>query len=188
MSKIQIINSVGVQKPFSSLLDLTIYGLTGTSGTYLQATGVTNQNNHVYLDLNNVLIQSGFHTYADFLGNNIYDSSAAVAVSWGPGQRVLWDNSGGTSVDWNARNSIDISGNISTDWQNRILSGSWKVGGTITPKLYTVSTLPVGIKGMTAMVSDSLTPLSVLGVGSALTGSGTNTVPVYYNGSAWTSY
>lgn len=48
---------------------------------------------------------------------------------------------------------------------------------------YTVSTLPTGSVGMRSYVTDQTTACPT--VGASLTGSGTITCPVFYNGSAW---
>jgi len=51
-------------------------------------------------------------------------------------------------------------------------------------KNYTVATLPVGVQGDTAFVTDALTP-TYLGV---LVGGGAVITPVFYNGTAWVSH
>jgi hypothetical protein len=53
----------------------------------------------------------------------------------------------------------------------------------IVLKSYTVSTLPTGVEGMRAYVTDATAP-TYLG---ALTGGGSVKCPVFYNGSAWVS-
>ena len=58
------------------------------------------------------------------------------------------------------------------------------VAGTIRTSGYTVATLPAGIIGMMAYVTDALGP-TYLGT---LTGGGTVKVPVFYNGTAWVSH
>lgn len=57
------------------------------------------------------------------------------------------------------------------------------MGGTLRKKGYTVATLPSGVVGDTAYVTDATAP-TYLG---ALTGGGAVTCPVFYNGSAWVS-
>lgn len=64
------------------------------------------------------------------------------------------------------------------------VSGVIKAGAQIRLKNYTVSTLPAGVQGDTAFVTDALTP-TYLG---ALVGGGAVVTPVFYNGSAWVSY
>ena len=56
-------------------------------------------------------------------------------------------------------------------------------GGTMRLMGYTVATLPSGVVGDTAYVTDATAP-TYLG---ALTGGGAVTCPVFYNGSAWVS-
>lgn len=60
-----------------------------------------------------------------------------------------------------------------------------QVNGGITPKLYTVATLPTGQPtGTLATVSDALAP-TYLGT---LTGGGSIVTPVFYNGTNWVSH
>ena len=58
------------------------------------------------------------------------------------------------------------------------------VAGTIRTSGYTVATLPTGVIGMLAYVTDALGP-TYLGT---LTGGGAVKVPVFYNGAAWVSH
>jgi len=51
-------------------------------------------------------------------------------------------------------------------------------------KNYTVATLPTGVQGDTAYVTDATAP-TYLGL---LIGGGTIVTPVFYNGSAWVSH
>ncbi len=57
-------------------------------------------------------------------------------------------------------------------------------GSTVRLKQYTVGTLPGGVQGDMAYVTDATAP-TYLG---ALTGGGAVTCPVFYNGSAWVSH
>lgn len=57
------------------------------------------------------------------------------------------------------------------------------MGGTLRLTPYTVATLPSGVVGDTAYVTDATAP-TYLG---ALTGGGAVTCPVFYNGAAWVS-
>ena len=57
------------------------------------------------------------------------------------------------------------------------------VNGPVKTKGYTVATLPTGVIGMRAYVTDQLTSCATAGM--ALTGGGAVTCPVFYNGSAW---
>mgnify|MGYP001591645943 FL=1 len=53
-----------------------------------------------------------------------------------------------------------------------------------TLKGYTVATLPAGVQGDTAYITDATAP-TYLG---ALVGGGAVVTPVFYNGAAWVSY
>ncbi|MDN7895894.1 hypothetical protein QZM82_06755 [Burkholderia cepacia] len=55
------------------------------------------------------------------------------------------------------------------------------VGGPIKTLGYTVSTLPAGVAGMRAYVTDA-TSCTFMG---SLTGGGSTVCPTFYNGSAW---
>lgn len=59
--------------------------------------------------------------------------------------------------------------------------GATQFYGTIQLKNYTVSTLPTGVEGMTAYVTDALTPTFL----ATVVGGGSSVVPVFYNGSNW---
>ncbi|MFH6965222.1 hypothetical protein ACHRVK_21700 [Flavobacterium plurextorum] len=54
----------------------------------------------------------------------------------------------------------------------------------IKMKPYTVATLPAGIIGDTAYVTDATNPTYL----STLTGGGTTVCPVFYNGNTWVSH
>jgi len=64
------------------------------------------------------------------------------------------------------------------------VNGAIKVEGVIKLKSYTVSTLPTGVQGDTAYVTDATAP-TYLGV---LTGGGSVKCPVFYNGTAWVAH
>lgn len=56
-----------------------------------------------------------------------------------------------------------------------------KVFGAVETTGYTVATLPTGVVGMRAYVTNALTPT----YGSAVVGGGAVTIPVFYNGTTW---
>lgn len=71
----------------------------------------------------------------------------------------------------------------------QVISGSWVANKQIlAPTLnttgYTVATLPAGVTGATAYVTDATAP-TYLGT---LTGGGSVVCPVFYNGTAWVSH
>jgi len=54
----------------------------------------------------------------------------------------------------------------------------------ITKKGYTVATLPTGVQGMTAFVTDALAPTFL----ATIVGGGAIVTPVFYNGTNWIGY
>jgi hypothetical protein len=78
-------------------------------------------------------------------------------------------------------NGAIIQGNVgigtATPQANLHVNGTMKTAG------YTVSTLPTGVIGMFAYVTDQTTTCPA--TGGALTGGGAIVCPVFYNGSAW---
>jgi len=84
----------------------------------------------------------------------------------------------GTTTDSGiAGDKLQVSGAIST-------TSTIKAGATVRLKNYTVATLPTGVQGDTAYVTDALAP-TYLG---ALVGGGAVKCPVFYNGTAWVSH
>jgi hypothetical protein len=75
--------------------------------------------------------------------------------------------------------TFDSKGRLAVNQQTA--TATLDVAGTIRASGYTVATLPAGTVGMTAYVTDALSP-TFLGT---LTGGGTVKCPVFYNGSAW---
>ena len=55
------------------------------------------------------------------------------------------------------------------------------VSGTVQTQGYTVATLPTGVTGMRAYVTNALAP----SYGSTVVGGGSVTIPVFYNGTNW---
>ena len=56
--------------------------------------------------------------------------------------------------------------------------------GTIELKSYTVATLPTGVQGATAYVTDALAPSYMVTV----VGGGTVVIPVFYDGVSWKAH
>jgi len=78
--------------------------------------------------------------------------------------------------------TFDSLGQLAVNQQTAL--ATLDVAGTIRTNGYTVATLPTGVIGMLAYVTDALGP-TYLGT---LTGGGTVKVPVFYNGTAWVSH
>jgi hypothetical protein len=83
----------------------------------------------------------------------------------GPTERMRVFASGGVSIG----NTTDRG------------AGNLNVTGVVLTGGYTVATLPAGVVGMRAYVTDALAP----SFGVAVAGSGAVTIPVFYNGANW---
>ena len=78
--------------------------------------------------------------------------------------------------------TFDSLGQMAVNQQTAL--ATLDVAGTIRTSGYTVATLPAGVIGMLAYVTDALSP-TYLGT---LTGGGAVKVPVFHNGTAWVSH
>lgn len=99
-----------------------------------------------------------------------------------PGRLVFYTTPDGSNAPTEAMriNSSQrvLIGTTTDDGSTRL-----QVNGTIKTAGYTVATLPTGVVGQRAYVTDATAP-TFLGT---LTGGGSVTCPVFYNGSAWVS-
>lgn len=86
-------------------------------------------------------------------------------------------SSSGGSVQEKMR--IDSSGNVGIGLTSP--TGKLDVAGTIKTLGYTVTTLPIGVVGARAYVTDALTPV----FGATVVTGGAVTIPVFYNGTNW---
>lgn len=101
----------------------------------------------------------------------VYNNSNAIWLA--TGQTIAFDSVGFTS--------------ISSDATTITSNANFAVTGTLKLKTYTVSLLPTcnsGANGSMAAVSDAASPT----YNATLTGAGAIHVPVFCNGSAWTSH
>jgi len=95
--------------------------------------------------------------------------------------RAAYDASNYASFTVGATGSLTIG--LTGTAPRTTFSQGVTMGGTLRKMGYTVATLPGGVVGDTAYVTDATAP-TYLG---ALTGGGAVTCPVFYNGSAWVS-
>jgi hypothetical protein len=79
------------------------------------------------------------------------------------------------------RMRIHASGGVSIGNTTDRGAGNLNVTGVVLTGGYTVATLPAGVVGMRAYVTDALAP----SFGVAVAGSGAVTIPVFYNGANW---
>ncbi len=89
-------------------------------------------------------------------------------------------NSGGLSFN----STTDVDGIFSQDLlvtRNATTTGIAVFGSVARLKGYTVATLPAGVQGDTAFVTDALAPTYL----TAVTGGGAVVAPVFHNGTAW---
>jgi len=91
-------------------------------------------------------------------------SFASGAIASGT-ERMRLFSSGGVSIG----NTTDAG------------AGNLSVSGVVITNGYTVATLPSGVVGMRAYVTNALAP----SYGVAVAGGGATTIPVFYNGTAW---
>jgi hypothetical protein len=96
--------------------------------------------------------------------------------------KIEFSTDGGTSGLVQKFMTFDSKGRLAVNQQTA--QATLDVAGTIKTSGYTVATLPTGVTGMLAYVTDATGP-TFLGT---LTGGGGVTVPVFYNGSAWVAH
>ena len=130
-------------------------------------------------------------------------ASAGVPVRYSPALNwtsIVWSTTSGTSNQMEFRSEVrPVSGGTPTGnlfWSSRLSSGGTgnftdilNISNTgvltltapVVTKGYTVATLPAGLQGMIAYVTDS----NSTSVGTIVSGSGLNVKPVFYNGTNW---
>lgn len=114
----------------------------------------------------------------------IRTSDAFILYTGGSNERIRVNSTGSLGIMTNlpqARLHVHGSAIVAT---NITIGAKAIMGGPVTLKAYTVGTLPAGVAGDTAYVTDATAP-TYLG---ALVGGGAVVTPVFYNGSAWVSY
>jgi len=105
---------------------------------------------------------------------NIGVGGATFATTALQGSYYIYDNTAATY-----RMVIDYAGNVGIGLTSP--TGKLDVAGTIKTLGYTVTTLPTGVVGARAYVTDALTPV----FGATVVTGGAVTIPVFYNGTNW---
>jgi len=159
-----------------------------TIGSTTLYTNTTGSYNTVIGNATGLGITTGSHN--TIIGANIAGLSSSLSsniiIANGNGEikaqntGSFWGLEGNVGIGVNLVNSgykLDVNGSTR-------LQGKLTLGSTATLKSYTVATLPVGVEGDIAYVTDAVTP-TYLG---ALTGGGSVKCPVFYNGTAWVSH
>ena len=118
-------------------------------------------------------------------------SSGALGVGAGSGQALtLYSNNNtyassviidvGGTIRPGAGTDASSIGTSGNKWVNAYFSGVVNTG-QISTTGYTVATLPTGVVGMRAYVTDALAP----SYSASVVGGGAVKIPVFYNGAAW---
>jgi len=109
------------------------------------------------------------------------------ATNFNPGAGNYTLSTGGTGLLDGVLGASFTMGFPTIGWTSNTVINSQSfvaTGGTIRLKNYTVATLPTGVQGDTAYVTDATAP-TYLGL---LIGGGSIVTPVFYNGTAWVSH
>ena len=148
-------------------------------------------------------VATGFVNYANgamaFAAGNQTEASGDVSTSFGAETRAksYGETAIGTyntiytpasTTGWSATDRLFGIGNgtavgARSDALTVLKNGNTIINGTIKTAGYTVATLPTGVLGMIAYVTDATAP-TYLGT---LTGGGSIKCPVFYNGTSWVS-
>lgn len=159
----------------------------GVVGASFAVTSSTVPNNGIYLSAANVLAFSSASTGrftlnansfagANSSGPTVFNSAASATVP------TLIPNRASTTTGWGAQASGNISGIAGGAEILRITSTAvTQIAGQTVRKGFTVATLPTGIEGGCAYVTDALAPAFL----ATVVGGGAVKCPVFYDGTNW---
>jgi hypothetical protein len=149
----------------SNVLDIPTYTLSGLGGLPLVAGSSNSLTGILYVTLPT--------------GGNTIISKAGTGGLWYMGQNA-GAGSGDDTWGWYSGTWSPGNGNKPV-LQFNSTNGSAIFGSAVQLNNYTVSTLPTGVRGMVAYVTDALSPASL----AIVVGGGSSVVPVFYNGTNW---
>lgn len=116
-------------------------------------------------------------------GITISGGTSASNVWYGATHGLQFKATTGSTSDlsiWNPAVTVQLLRNP-TGTNNLVSGGAFTAGSTLSTGLYTVATLPAGVQGARAFVTDASGPT----YGATVVGGGAVVIPVFYNGSAW---
>lgn len=129
---------------------------TGTSGVIIETTG-----------------------FDGLLTKSFGNGNAINAQSFGTGTALTLRNQGGTGDLLSAE-----VGSVRITSAGVLIANKLTSNGTIELKAYTVATLPTGVQGAIAYVTDALAPTYM----ATVVGGGAIVTPVFYNGTNWVAH
>ena len=190
---------------FNSSYNANFYGsVTGGAASFTTGTfsgSITGQGANQYFGTNGQ--DNTINLYGYNSSTSLISSNAGVSSTYN-GVRIVSNSNNANSLPaW----SIDLGGNTNTttisdaftvgrkssggSWvtaltinssQQATFAGAIIANSTIRMQSYTVATLPTGVTGSWAYVTDALAPT----YGATVVGGGAIVTPVFYNGSNWT--
>jgi hypothetical protein len=129
---------------------------------------------------------SNLSVSGNVIANNYYTNAVAFGIGYAASYPYI--------NFYGSAGNIMTFGSGATEWMRMFSSGGVSIGntsdpgaknlsvsGTVQTQGYTVATLPTGVTGMRAYVTNALAP----SYGSTVVGGGSVTIPVFYNGTNW---